>query len=107
MKLWRIEFKVRPRGMLFAFPMDMLRYDSCMPASEGDSGLIMDTFSREKGAVGIKRGQLVSVSKKEAADMQITMVSYSHGDKKWEPSLDRWMSFGWETVAYSLMVREV
>lgn len=28
------------------FPVDMFRYDRCFPASENDSYLIMDTFSR-------------------------------------------------------------
>ncbi len=36
-----MKLKVKGSG---AFPLDMLRYDNCYPASEVDAGLIASTF---------------------------------------------------------------
>lgn len=44
---------VKGRGY---FPMDMLRYDSCCPATEVDSEMITNTFSKfEKWEISVKK----------------------------------------------------
>lgn len=66
MKIYR--FKVKGVGR---FPLDMLRYDSCWPASEEDAGRIGDTFD----GVGKKVIELAGINK---------------------PATDRWNSFLWD-----------
>lgn len=63
-----IEFQVQGHG---TFPMDMLRYDICWPASEWDSG-------RLPGEAGHVR--------------TITLKGLK------PPTFARWRSFGWEVV---------
>lgn len=71
----RNEYIVKVRGNT-RFPIDMLRYDSAVPATEVDSGLIDDTY-------GIRYPM---------EPMTIT-VRMMH-----EPTSDRWKSFSWEVV---------
>lgn len=70
------EFIVRGSG---AFPVDMLRYDTCYPATETDSSRIIDSHrARSTGEREIRlRGP----------------VSINH------PTPGRWSSFGWTLVA--------
>lgn len=65
----------------FQFPIDMLRYDECHPASESDSGQIMKTF--EPGG-----------SDENETIMLIHYTPYKH----WEPTKARWASFGWKVL---------
>lgn len=63
------------RGSL-AFPIDMLRYDACTPATEEDSHTIERTLSHEnEGAV------------------EVTLRFRTL------PTVARWASFGWTVVA--------
>jgi hypothetical protein len=59
-------FTVSGRG---AFPLDMLRYDSCWPNSEADTSAIDEPRERRK----------------------VTLRTYSN----YSPTIDRWESFGW------------
>ena len=59
------------------FPIDMLRYDACWPASEHDAGLIAQTL--EPGHAG---AWCVAVEKRTARKKE----------KAWTP--ERWRSFG-------------
>jgi hypothetical protein len=62
------------RGAL-SFPIDMLRYDSCWPASEGDSTIIHSTIAYEnKGAV------------------EVTVFARA------PLTVGRWESFGWSVL---------
>lgn len=72
-------FKVVGHG---EFPMDMLRYDSCFPQSEQDSGKILGTTwanreNNDRVEVGIAR-----------------YVPY----KGTEVTRARWESFGWTVI---------
>lgn len=58
------------------FPIDMLRYDSCRPATELDSGKI--ARMRE--------------------ERTITLLRYT--DEMDSPTTERWMSFGWSVIYY-------
>jgi hypothetical protein len=81
-KLWRIEFTVRPRSGYLSFPMDMLRYDCCTPASTGDAIKIRDNPLDYDDGVWPE-------------DFSVDLVHYSHGRKGWTPTAERWRSFGW------------
>lgn len=70
------EFYATGHGM---FPFDMLRYDSCWPASGEDAAKI------EWGHTTDHRGQ-----------RSIKMRSYR------EPTVERWSSFGWAVGVHKL-----
>ena len=82
-KVWNIYFKVRSIGLAPAMPLDMMRYDRCTPYSQEDVG--------ELACVEVLRD-------KKDPPIEITFVHYSHGTKTWEPTRDRWRSFGWEVI---------
>ncbi len=63
-----------------AFPLDMLRYDSCWPATAADSERIRSSF----------RGHLTS-----SPPQEIRLVSASASPI----TVDRWASFGWSVTA--------
>lgn len=66
-------FKVKALGL---FPLDMLRYDSCHPATELDSSLI----SRNLDAHGV-------------GGVEVTVARWVYG-KYDQPTVARWASFG-------------
>lgn len=72
------QFAVRGRG---SFPFDMLRYDRCFPATEGDSHRIEKTT----------RERLRGVGSSEPITLQMA-------DPKRRPTEARWQSFGWTVV---------
>lgn len=84
-------FYVRQRagGLALSFPIDMMRYDACRPASEQDSGAITRTFDAGAG-------------KSEPVQMRSDCTENRH----WEPTAGRWDSFGWEVVPNSLQRKE-
>jgi hypothetical protein len=62
------------------FPIDMLRYDSCCPATEEDSHIVSRSFNNyENWNVCVKKVLLESLSKKDLH------TSFTEG---------RWRSFG-------------
>ncbi|MHA2220142.1 MAG: hypothetical protein ACXACY_30030 [Candidatus Hodarchaeales archaeon] len=77
-------FKVIPQGMMFSFPIDMLRYDFCCPAHENDSAMIGFTFER-----GLKAKNVEAIELKRIAQ------------KQWVPTQDCWKSFGWKVVEHN------
>ncbi|MBI2405420.1 hypothetical protein HYV22_04595 [Candidatus Gottesmanbacteria bacterium] len=78
------EFSVQPRGeFVFEFPLDMLRYDYCWPATSDD---VLKIASPSIGCViGLRRS-----------------VAY----KTDFPTSGRWESFGWTVVLDSVRTRK-
>ncbi|MCK5138810.1 MAG: hypothetical protein KAQ85_03115 [Thermodesulfovibrionia bacterium] len=62
------------------FPVDMLRYDHCYPASENDSAQISYSFERRSARV-------------KNTKLEVKLCRYAH--KNWVPTSGRWESFGW------------
>lgn len=89
-KIWIIKFEVQSNSRFSVFPLDMMRYDRCTPRTQSD---VNDIVISENLAL-------------ELEPKPITMVHYSHGFRRWQPTVDRWKSFGWEVVkvhpAYSM-----
>lgn len=75
-KRYIMHITVTPERPMASFPVDMLRYDSCIPASEADAHEIEASIS---GARMGKPINLVRVSRTDAL-----------------PSEGRWASFGWK-----------
>lgn len=65
------------------FPIDMLRYDGCVPASEGDSLKIENSLVRFG-----HEGNLKDLSEE---DLTIQVTRCVVGNQKW--ALGRWKSF--------------
>jgi hypothetical protein len=79
-------FKVKPmKSRLFppVFPVDMLRYDACWPATT-------------EAAVDIA----VSLNTGDFSDIEGNTVIELKADwpKHWHPTYERWRSFGWVVV---------
>ena len=68
-----IEFDVQGRG---EFPVDMLRYDLCWPATETDSNLI-----DPPRVAGLAKQRIITLR-----------------SLKGTPTFARWRSFGWEVL---------
>jgi hypothetical protein len=77
--MFRTQFVVSGKG---TFPVDMLRYDTCFPDTESESGLLLERKSRE-----------------------IVLACY-HPDKKPRLTAGRWASFGW-TLVNEVVTRKV
>ena len=86
-KEWLIEFTVKPIAKIpRQFPIDMLRYDSCYPASDMDSvSRIVDTMD-------------YNISAKDFEIEPIKLIHLSHGNKLWQPTNARWNSFGYAVI---------
>lgn len=82
-KLTRCTFKVTGR---VRFPFDMLRYDSCYPASERDSNVIEATTYDDKGP------------------FEVELKSHSESVIYNGPTDARWRSFCWQVVPGSVRV---
>jgi hypothetical protein len=67
-----------------SFPLDMLRYDSCLPATEADSRAIENSVSGD------------------GPTTRVTLKRFARDDDRFSTrtALDRWLSFGWRVVAY-------
>lgn len=63
-----------------SFPVDMLRYDAAIPATEGDSGVIGYSF----------------MPRRTRDELPVTLRAY--GPRTWTPTSGRWESFGWHVV---------
>ena len=79
--------KVIPDGLIFQFPLDMLRYDSCYPDTQDDVARIITTLDPRRGAVNRKK-----------EDLTVSVVHI--GEMAWRPTDDRWKSFGWKVVEH-------
>lgn len=61
-----------------AFPIDMLRYDRCFPASARDAGLITSAMTYDNNGA-----------------LTVDLLTYQER-KHWMPNSARWKSFQWE-----------
>lgn len=90
MKRFLCTVKVEGEGH---FPVDMLRYDHCWPASSDDA-VSVGSYAMERKTV------------------MVTNIHYVHGNtRKIECSeaftVDRWRSFGWHVQGTSFTHREI
>lgn len=67
------EFTVEGRG---AFPLDMLRYDSCHPRSSDD---------------------VAGLDSPDRGERKVTLLHI--GPREWHPTGPRWSSFGWVVIS--------
>lgn len=74
-----VEFVVTGRGR---FPIDMLRYDCCVPARQEDVHRIEDSL--EEG---------VQTASRRSQERTIKLRRYAVGNPM--PTFERWSSFGW------------
>lgn len=65
------------------FPIDMLRYDTCVPVHEGDAIQIQRTFGEDRGKFD------------EPRRVRIRKYSFLAEAKLTD---ERWRSFGWKVV---------
>lgn len=72
-------FTVVGRGQ---FPVDMLRYDRCVPETQDDIASAFSPFSGDH--------------------RQINLIAFTPKDHKPEPTSGRWTSFGWEVILKSV-----
>lgn len=68
----------------YPFPVDMMRYDSCIPASERDSAIIRATMDPQD-----ERARPGTV---------VELVKFSPVGGRHEPTRGRWESFGWRVL---------
>ena len=73
-----IEHTIEVWGRL-PFPLDMLRYDNCVPATGEDAVRIEDSLAY-RTPIGV--------------DNPIRLKCY-HPTLRWEPTFGRWESFSW------------
>lgn len=65
------------------FPVDMLRYDTCVPSTEKDADRIVWSIEDQSGVM-----------------FRINLVRYAASrEQAMEPTSGRWASFGWEVVS--------
>jgi hypothetical protein len=76
-----IRFKVKGS---FRFPLDMLRYDACWPASPGDTGNMEASFDA-----------------RSPTGYEVELIHWA-ANAGWQPTVDRWASFGWYVVTGSV-----
>lgn len=88
-KLFEHKFKVRPstEGRHYPFPVDMLRYDGCYPASEYFACRIQQSFPPAREYPG-----------------EVELIA-RNSQPRWQPTLGRWESFGWTVVGQAECVR--
>ena len=68
------------------FPIDMLRHDQCFPIFESDSEIIRNSLAVRGRSIG----------------PQIIALGSWH-PSRWEPTKDRWASFGWVVTHHEVM----
>lgn len=94
MKLWKIEYKVKPFSEVSTFPIDMLRYDQSMPRDTGDWSIIRNLLN-----YSINPTDQLDTLIKEQLKYGLRLIHYSHGNKNWQPTNERWKSFHWNVVS--------
>jgi hypothetical protein len=83
---YRHQFEVNGPG---AFPLDMLRYDSCCPATTPDAAIIGES-QRATILSGRRQVQLIQVNASK-----VPLITTA-----------RWRSFQWEVVPASIVTRK-
>lgn len=76
--MWVTEFEVEGTG---AFPIDMLRYDACFPATQESAVDMVLTRHEDPDQYRAKR--------------RVRLRSYAVVKANAYPTEDRWKSFGW------------
>ncbi len=87
-KFYPTKFVVEGKG---DFPIDMLRYDRAVPATERDA----NTITREGRTELVDDGKGNTVWTTSAR--RVSLVRYSSAGKS-GPCIERWRSFGWRVV---------
>ena len=82
-----VRFTVRPKLGYASFPVDMLRYDSCYPATGTDVQL-METMMNPDARV--RRGA-IREAKDRGESLGIDLIT----SRPFGPTAARWESFGW------------
>lgn len=72
-----IKFTVEGRG---EFPFDMLRYDRCHPRT------------------GVDAEMLRPPAEPLSSPRCVTLVALARDSRFWEPTRERWLSFGWHVI---------
>jgi hypothetical protein len=86
--VYRQEFEVRGEG---DFPFDMLRYDRCWPAREGEDTAYMAKAHYQREKLPLRT---------------IKVVRYVFHRQEM-PTSDRWKSFWWEVVEGSVKTEKL
>ena len=68
----------------YSFPMDMLRYDKCLPATEVDSNTILESIE-------------------QPYEKMFKVEVYGKGISG--PTSGRWASFGWKVVSNDALMK--
>jgi len=78
MKMYFFRYKVSSH---YAFPLDMLRFDASYPYNGEAVGAIERTIGHD--------------------DSRVRTIELAHWSdrKNWQPTVDRWRSFGWSVVS--------
>jgi hypothetical protein len=80
----------------FVFPIDMLRYDDCRPLSETDSLQIARSMDSRCTKYTYEEERKL----KTREPFEVSILHY--GLKSWEPTVDRWKSFGWKVLRHEI-----
>ena len=75
-----VRFNVTGTG---PFPLDMLRYDGCYPATSRDATRAQDPRC---GGRGVREERTIAVERAAASRAEA---------RRWRPTVARWESFGW------------
>lgn len=75
-----VEFRVKVSGPS-PFPVDMLRYDGLVPATERDSSEIQESIA--------------AYARGEVSPPRYDVVLVRTAEPSWRPTVDRWRSRGW------------
>lgn len=86
MALFEQTFQVQGTAL---FPVDMLRYDGCHPATEIDAHEIERSHNVEKSSL---------------VPIKITLVRWTQ-QGQWMPTEERWKSQGWRVLPLSINAR--
>jgi hypothetical protein len=79
------------------FPLDMLRYDACWPASESDALRIQGHFDRYMGSADERN-----------SERRITVTLRRHVEHpSRHPTTGRWESFGWRVLAETIQTEKL
>ena len=79
-KMWVTEYRVIGHG---TFPVDMLRYDASYPSRSAERILEPERFWSMENAA------------KLAIENREVTLHHRDSHARWEPTFDRWASFGW------------
>jgi hypothetical protein len=92
-KLYPVTATVEGAG---EFPIDMLRYDACWPASERDSAILLDSMNGS----GRRKVQLYHYTESAPARLDPRDPEYMGARVGLTPA--RWRSFSWRIVSVEL-----